>query len=107
MLFCLQADPLSYANLVGTPTLVFNANYRLIQVKSIAECSSILQYFRPSLSYHLSLRSLFLFIFEWPLKTSFTVHRGFVGIKCFDVGANCDIHEACNMFMPLNFYLIK
>ena len=32
-----------------------------MQVKSIAECStgSILQYFRPSLSYHVSLRSLF------------------------------------------------
>ena len=41
--------------------LVFKTNYRLMQVKSIAECSkgSILQYFRPSLSYHLSLRSLF------------------------------------------------
>ena len=39
----------------------FKTNYRLMQVKSIAECSkgSILQYFRPSLSYHLSLRSLF------------------------------------------------
>ena len=37
------------------------ANCRLMQVKSIAECSngSILQYFRPSLSYHLPLRSLF------------------------------------------------
>ena len=36
-------------------------NYRLMQVKSIAECSlwSILQYFRPSLSYQLFLRSLF------------------------------------------------
>ena len=35
-------------------------NYHLMQVKSIAECSkgSILQYFRPSLSYQLSLRSL-------------------------------------------------
>ena len=35
--------------------------YHLMQVKSIAEYSkgSILQYFRPSLSYHLSLRSLF------------------------------------------------
>ena len=45
-----------------------------MQVKSIAECSkeSILQYFRPSLSYHLSVRS-FLSIFEWPLKTGFTV----------------------------------
>ena len=32
-----------------------------MQVKSIAECSkwNILQYFRPSLSYHLLLRSLF------------------------------------------------
>ena len=36
-------------------------NYRLMQVKSIAECSkgSILQSFRPSLSYHLLLGSLF------------------------------------------------
>ena len=33
-----------------------------MQVKSIAE-----------LSYHLSLRSLFFFFFEWPLKTGFTV----------------------------------
>ena len=43
------------------PKLVFKAQYRLMQVKSIAECSkvSILQYFRPSLSYHLTLRSLF------------------------------------------------
>ena len=34
---------------------------------------SILQYFRPSLSYHLSLRSLFLSIFEWPFYTGFPV----------------------------------
>ena len=35
--------------------LVFKANYRLMQVKSIAECAKghILQYFRPSFSYHL------------------------------------------------------
>ena len=44
-----------------------------MQVKSIAQCSkgSILQYFRPSLSYQLSLRSLS--IFEWPFYTGFTV----------------------------------
>ena len=44
-----------------TPKLGFKINYRLIQVKSIAECAngSILQYFLPLLSYHLSLRSLF------------------------------------------------
>ena len=41
--------------------LVFETNYGLMQVKSIAECSkgSILQYFRPSLTYQLSLRPLF------------------------------------------------
>ena len=46
---------------VSIGVLVFKTNYRLMQVVSIAECSkgSILQYFRPSLSYHLSLRSLF------------------------------------------------
>ena len=49
-------------------------DYRLMQVKSIAECSkgSILQYFQPTLSYHLSLRS-FLSIFEWPLMTGIAV----------------------------------
>ena len=41
--------------------LVFKTNYCLMQVKSFAKCSpwSILQYFRLSLSYHLSSRSLF------------------------------------------------
>ena len=41
--------------------MVFKTDYHLMQVESIAECSkgSILQYFRPSLSYHLSLRLLF------------------------------------------------
>ena len=45
-----------------------------MQVKSIAECSkgSILQYFRLSLSYHLSLKSFFVY-FEWPLKKGFAV----------------------------------
>ena len=40
--------------------MVFKTDYRLMQVKSIAECSegSILQYYRPSLSYQLSLRPL-------------------------------------------------
>ena len=50
--------------------LVFMTNYRLMQVKSIAECSkgSILQYFQPSLSYHLSLRSLFCLFFSCRLR---------------------------------------
>ena len=34
---------------------------------------SILQYFRPSFNYHLSLRPFVLSVFEWLLKTCFTV----------------------------------
>ena len=52
------------------PKLVFKTNYRLMQVKSIAECTkgSILQYFRHSLSYHLSLRPLFCLFFSGHLR---------------------------------------
>ena len=52
------------------PNLVFKTDYHLMQVKSIAECSlwSILQYFRPSLSYHLSLRSLFCLFLSGRLR---------------------------------------
>ena len=48
-------------NLKKDQKLVFNSNYRLMQVKSIAECSkgSILQSFRTSLSYYLLLRSFY------------------------------------------------
>ena len=43
-----------------------------LQVIKLFSCKgSIQQYFLPSLSYHLPLRS-FLFILEWPLKTGFT-----------------------------------
>ena len=46
-----------------------------MQVKSIAECSkgSILQYFRPSLSYHILFNPFDLSVFKGPLKTGFTV----------------------------------
>ena len=56
-----------------TPKLVFNTNYRLMQVKSIAECSpwSILQYFRPSLSYHFPLRHLFCLFLSGRLRQVF------------------------------------
>ena len=45
-------------------------SYRLMQVKCTAECSKVssLQYFRPSLSYHLC----FVY-FEWLFYTGFTV----------------------------------
>ena len=37
-----------------------------------------MQYSRPSLSYHLSLRSLFCLFFERQLKTGFTVLSTFI-----------------------------
>ena len=52
------------------PKLVFETDYHLMQVKSIAECSkrSILQYFRPLISYHLSLTSLFCLFLSGRLR---------------------------------------
>ena len=55
-----------------------------MQVISIAECfkESILQYmyFRPSLSYHLPLRSLVLSIIEWSFYTGFTVSLNYIPV---------------------------
>ena len=53
--------------------LFFKTDYRLMRVESIAECSkgSILQYFRPSLSYHLSLRPLFCLFLSGRLRQVF------------------------------------
>ena len=50
--------------------LVFKADYRLMQVKSIPECSkgSNLQYFPPSLSYNLSLRPSFCLFLSGRLR---------------------------------------
>ena len=50
--------------------LVFKIGYRLMKVKSIAECSkgSILQYFRHSLSYYLPLITLFCLFSSGRLK---------------------------------------
>ena len=52
--------------------LVFKTDYRLLHVKSIAECpkGSILQYFRPALSLHLSLRPLFCLFLSGSLHLS-------------------------------------
>ena len=47
--------------------LVLKTVYHLMQVKSIAEWS-ILQYFRPSLSYHLTSRSLFCLFLRGRLR---------------------------------------
>ena len=44
--------------------------------------------FRPSLSYHLSFKTFVLSIFEWPLKTGFTVeiHPPTQRLKGLDFG---------------------
>ena len=62
--------------------MVFKTDYRLIKVKSIAECSkgSILQYFRPSLSFHLSLRSLFCLFLSGRLRQVLLHVKGIPGV---------------------------
>ena len=56
-------------------TKVLMDNYSLMKVESIAECSkeSILQYFWPALSDNQYWKPFFGVLFEWPLKTGFTV----------------------------------
>ena len=60
--------PVLSGHLKKDKKLGFQTDYRLMQVKSIAECSSILQYFRLSLSYHLTLRSLFCLFWSGCLR---------------------------------------
>ena len=56
-------------------------NYRLLQVKSIADCSrSILQYFRPSLSYHMSLIYLFCLFVSGGLRLFYCIIKIFLFI---------------------------
>ena len=62
--------PVLSGHLKRRPKLFFKTDYHLMQVKSIAECSpwGILQYFRPSLSYHLPLRPLFCLFLSGRLR---------------------------------------
>ena len=80
-------------------------NYRLMQVKSIAECSkgSILQSFWPPLSYHLLLRSLFC-LFEWLQKTGFTVLTTYM--YCLFCGVNW-LAVGWIFLFKLNFFATK
>ena len=52
------------------PKMVFNTNYCLMQVKSIAECSILLTFITLPIVFKILVSS----IFEWPLKTGFTVY---------------------------------
>ena len=69
MLTC-TVKPVLSSHSKRKPKLFSKTDYRLIQVKSIAECSpwSILQYFQPSLSYHLPLRPLFCLFLSGRLR---------------------------------------
>ena len=61
----LQQNQSKAATQKKIPKYVFKTDNPLMQVTLHM---SILQYFRPALTYHLSLSPLFVF-FEWPLKT--------------------------------------
>ena len=63
-----------------TPKLVFKTNYRLMQVKSIAECS---KGFQPSLSYHFPLRPFFCLFLSGCFYSGFTVLHRFYCIVSF------------------------
>ena len=56
-------------------TKILMTNGSLMKFESIAECSrrSILQYFWPALSDNWYWKPIFGVLFEWPLKTGFTV----------------------------------
>ena len=93
------------------PKMGFKTNYLLMQVKSIAECSkgSILNYFRPSLSYQLSLRSLFcLFLSGHITQVLLHFHQylslfPYIRIIAFiQLMALCEsLHQIWQLFSPL------
>ena len=68
--FASTVKPVLSSHSKKTKKLVFKTEYCLMLVKSIAECSkgSILQYFRPSLGYHLPLRQLFCLFLSGRLR---------------------------------------
>ena len=63
-------------------TKILMTNGSLMKVESIAECSpwSILQYFWPASSDNRSWIPISGLLFEWPLKTGFTVHWKFIKV---------------------------
>ena len=67
---CLKPPLKKLLNIGFQDRLLLNAGQKYCRMLQ----ESILQYFRPSLSYHISLRPLFCLFFEWPLKTGFTVY---------------------------------
>ena len=71
--------------------------YCRMQVKSIAECSkgNILQYFRPSLSYHLSLRPSFCLFLGGPLD------RFYITLAFNRTRVNKSLSRGMNLILPM------
>ena len=86
--------------------LVFETNYCLMQIKSIAACSkgSILQYFQPSPSYHLSLRSLFCLLLSgcFTQVLLYSIRLPIVHFK----GSPVDFTQRQYFSVPENVFLI-
>ena len=75
---CIVCRPIEAATPGNRKKEVRNTDSRFSALAGQLSCTpvtseSILQYFQPSFSYHLSLKSVLLSIFEWPLKTGFAV----------------------------------
>ena len=69
------ANKIQYGHLKTDKTKTLMTNGSLMKVESIAECSpwSILQYFWPALRDNQLLKTTFGLLFEWQLKTGFTI----------------------------------
>ena len=70
-----KQKPALSGHLKKDKTKVLMENDSLMEVESIAECSlwSILQYFWPALRDYRHWKPMFGNLFEWQLKTGFTV----------------------------------
>ena len=92
------------------PKIVFKTDYGLMQIKSIAECSkgSILQYFRPSLRYHLSLKPLFCLFLSGCLRHVLLYLKILWKMERFLLWSKCSIfHNTVKIIqILLKFFLI-
>ena len=71
---CDTVKPVLSGHSKRIPKLVFKTDYRLMQVKSIAECSKGSAILSTFIMVHLPLTSLF---FEWPFILTCFGHRAF------------------------------
>ena len=84
-------------------------NYRLMQVKSIAECSngSILQSFRPSLRYLLLLRSLFSLFLSGCLRHVLLYWQPYLHVLYFLICGVLRLAERWKKLLKWDFFTTK